>query len=154
MTNYEESLKKYVEAMVQIQRAIYSDQLIYCGMEEIVLASGQFDIAQPLPAGFNVGRMKECFRNAFLLMLEGYTYVEGIAMTESALFPIHHGWCVDTNNRVLDTTWSDGVAYFGVHLSQGFVLERVQNKGRYGVFGSKNALDIYKHGLPQEALTR
>ena len=43
-------------------------------------------------------------------------YVEGLAYSfESGTNQLrHHAWCVDTQDRVVDPTWGNGIAYFGV----------------------------------------
>jgi hypothetical protein len=152
-SEHEALLQEHIERMVQLQRSIIDGKVKFCGIEELILALGQFDTVQALPAGISRGRMKRCFQNAYHLMLEGYVYVEGIAMTATCLFPTFHAWCVDENGGVIDPTWPDGVAYLGVHLRREFVLERVMKKGRYGVFGNIEARDLYEYGLPKGVLT-
>ena len=94
-----------------------------------------------------------CFMNAFRLMNnKGYTYVEGIAMPANTLFPVHHAWCVDEFNHVIDPTWIDGAAYFGVHLNKSFVYQRALRSKKYGIFGDIDAFDLYENGLPQNAI--
>lgn len=47
---------------------------------------------------------QRCFENAFKAADRyGLTYCEGFAST--GIFPLHHAWCVDGENRVVDFTW-------------------------------------------------
>ena len=71
----------------------------------------------PLDAesGFEMGEMKACYRNAFLLALDqDWDYVEGYATTTELGIPLMHAWCLDAEGRVVDPTWVDGDAYVGV----------------------------------------
>ena len=152
MTEHEAKLKEYVEQLAALQRSISHNDWLYHGVESIVAAIGQFDVAQPLPKGFKHGKMGRCFQNAFRLMEKGLVYVEGIAVPACTNFPVHHGWCVDELGNVFDSTWRDGIAYFGVHLNKRFVYQRAMRRGKYGIFGDTDSFDLYKNGLPEEAL--
>ena len=153
MTEHEENLKRYIEQMSHLQRNLYTNDWLYRGVEDIVFKIGRFDIVSPLPSGIKRGRARLCFMNAFRLMSnKGYVYVEGIAMPSRTLFPVHHAWCVDESNRVIDPTWTDGAAYLGVHLNKSFVYQRALKRGKYGVFGDLDSFDLYKEGLPQNAI--
>jgi hypothetical protein len=154
MTEHEENLKQYVEQMAKLQRSLFAGDWVYRGVEDVVSKIGRFDVASPLPADIKRGKAKLCFMNAFRLMSNGgYVYVEGIAMPANTLFPVHHGWCVDASNRVIDPTWHEGgVAYLGVHLNKSFVYQRALQRKKYGVFGDSDSFDLYEKGLPQDAI--
>jgi hypothetical protein len=153
MTEHEENLKQYVEQMAKLQHSVYVSDWVYRSVEDIVSKIGRFDVVSPLPTGIKRGKAKLCFMNAFRLMSnEGYTYVEGIAMPADTLFPVHHGWCVDEFNHVIDPTWVDGAAYLGVHLRKLFVYQRALKRGKYGVFGDSDSFDLYAKGLPKDAI--
>jgi hypothetical protein len=74
--------------------------------------------------GYRMGKVRECFQNAFLrtLYFDNLTYCEGYAF--SGLLPVHHAWCVDENDVVVDPTWREkknrepaaNWEYFGVRL--------------------------------------
>ncbi|MCK9557059.1 MAG: hypothetical protein M0R50_03330 [Candidatus Cloacimonetes bacterium] len=152
MTDADKELKQYVEQMAKIQHQLFNNGWLYRGVEDIVAAIGVFDIAQKLPKGIRRGKARLCFMNAFRLMGNGYTYVEGIALPATTHFPVHHSWCVDKSNNVIDPTWTDGVAYLGIHMNESFVYNRVLRRGKYGVLGDVDAFDLYKDGFPQDAL--
>jgi hypothetical protein len=154
MTEYEVALKNYIEQLAALQRSISRNNWIYHSVEEIVLEIGQFDIVRPLPKSIKRGRMGLCFQNAFRLMEQGFIYVEGIAVPGGTGFPVHHGWCVDQFNNVLDPTWKDGVAYLGIHLNKMFIYQRILQRRKYGVFDNIEARDLYENGLPADALAK
>lgn len=58
------------------------------------------------PARYQWGYRGMCFRNAWSLALRSsrLTYVEGYATT--GFMAVHHAWCIDENNNVVDTTWN------------------------------------------------
>ena len=154
MTEHDENLKRYLVQLATLQRRISQNDWLYHGVEDMVLQLGKFDVVQPRPKGVRRGKARLCFMNAFHLMniRDGYTYVEGIAMPSNTLFPVHHGWCVDESGKVVDPTWKDGAAYCGIHLNTTFVLRRVLKKRTYGVLGDRDSFDLYRSGLPQDAL--
>lgn len=73
---------------------------------------------------------KNCYYNSQLLALavKGLKYYEGWAFTKMGI-PLEHSWCVDKKNKVIDTTWSDGVEYFGVEISMDFVEKDMVKTG-------------------------
>jgi hypothetical protein len=86
-----------------------------------------------LPAGFARGEFKECFSNAGRLALShsNLTYCEGYACRDGLLIPIHHAWCLDDKDRVVDITWLDpeSCSYIGVLFShQELRLEILKNE--------------------------
>lgn len=50
---------------------------------------------------------KDCFRNATVMALENpdLYYCEGYAFKPSLGIPIHHGWCVTNQGKIVDPTW-------------------------------------------------
>jgi len=91
---------------------------------EFVHRKGIACIAQPLPAGVRRMPAQQCFRNAFLLIDRhpdlGLTYCEGYVMLPEIALPIHHAWCIDAENRVVDPTLRtpEQNAYFGVPVDR------------------------------------
>lgn len=125
----------------------------YASTEQLVLENGQFDTPAPTPPGIPKGQQKLCFMNAFQLATsdpDKYTYVEGYAHPGFMPLPIHHAWVVDTEGKVIDNTWEKpGDAYFGVHMSFKFIMQRADKTGVYGVFGGYgDSRDLYRDGLP------
>lgn len=128
----------------------------YASTEQLVLENGQFDTPAPVPPGVPKGQQRLCFMNAFQLATahpDKYTYVEGYAHPGFMPLPIHHAWVVDNQGKVIDNTWENpGDAYFGVHMSFKFIMQRADKTGVYGVFGGYgDSRDLYKDGLPQSA---
>jgi GNAT superfamily N-acetyltransferase/2'-5' RNA ligase len=106
-----------------------------------VAAHGRWYTPRPLPADIDAGEMQMCFKNAMELAMavDDLTYVEGFGMSDvggGTLFPTHHAWCVDAEGNVLDPTWPDGVAFYGVPLHTEDVVEAVMDQGYYGVLGN------------------
>lgn len=69
------------------------------------------------------GPATQCYRNASELALDhpSLTYVEGVAEGGSILLP--HAWCIDEEDRVIETTWpAEGHAYWGAAYDTEFLL--------------------------------
>lgn len=64
-------------------------------------------------------------------------YVEGYA---AGIIPVLHAWCVDSDGKVVDPTWDDGIGteYFGVPFNRAFVMTAVVDKGSYGLIDDMN----------------
>ena len=80
-------------------------------------------------------QIKACFRNATLYAMEHKLhYVEGYA---TSMIACHHGWCLDTDDRVIEVTWKElGRAYYGVvfpplRVKRGAVLFNEGNESVY-----------------------
>ena len=106
--------RKYVEQSLwslnyfnsQGQRIMGDPSLVY----EFLLAHGKEYSGLPWKTfrGSGWRRMKpqHCFENAFVAAdRHGLTYCEGYATT--GIFPVHHAWCLDDDNRVVDFTWRE-----------------------------------------------
>ncbi len=85
------------------------------------------------PNGIGQGVANECFRNALKLLMRSRKagaiahYAEGLATSETVGYlPIHHGWLVDENGKVIDNTWSDPQrsSYFGIVFRDDFIFSR------------------------------
>ena len=69
-----------------------------------------------MPGGIRRRKAGHCFANAFALVARHsyLRYVEGFALGPLAM-AIHHAWCADGDDRVIDPTWDlMGLAYFGI----------------------------------------
>lgn len=91
------------------------------------------------------GKMKECYMNAYQLAThrDGYTYVEGMATTEKVPIPLDHAWCVDAHGDVVDPTWNEGNAYFGVPFKTEYIEKTALKTKVYGVLSHTN-LDLLR----------
>ncbi|HEX3148024.1 MAG TPA: hypothetical protein VHR66_08060 [Gemmataceae bacterium] len=98
-------------------------------MQEFLLKHGRFWEAQPIPTNYPMAQKLApgyAFANATMLAIhnKGLRYVEGLAYGfENETDPYsgpemlrHHAWGVDANDRVVDPTWGNGIAYFGVQV--------------------------------------
>ena len=108
-------IRQHLEAVAQLMREMPRPTgYAFHSIDEWLLKHGRFWTPQPLPKRYRRGIPKWCFGNAQRLALHSKTlrYVEGYAMS---VIPIHHAWCVDANDRVIDVTWDHiAPAYFGV----------------------------------------
>lgn len=69
----------------------------------------EFQWPGKLLPGFARKTPQACFSNSQELVLQrdGLRYVEGDAWMDGCLFPIHHAWVINTDDLVIDTTWTD-----------------------------------------------
>ena len=112
-----------------------------------VLKHGREMIAQPRPEWCERGVPKECFSNATHLSIRtGLIYVEGFMVRRGIPFPIHHGWCVDDDNTVIDPTITDPeqCEYYGIPINSEFLHDQMHKSGMYGVLDNWKTYDIYK----------
>lgn len=79
-------------------------------------------------------RNRQCFQNAQKLAAEGFSYVEGFALS---VIPIEHAWVErpDRPGIVVDPTWAtvklDDVDYFGIAIPLDFVMRCQRITGYY-----------------------
>lgn len=104
-----------------------------------LLTYGNFYNPAPLPPEIKPGEKRECYMNAALLAIEypdRFMYCEGYAVSAVVPMAIGHAWVLDieNNNAVVDNTWDDGMAYFGVAITIDALLERLVEQGVYGYF--------------------
>lgn len=103
---------------------------------DFYLRLGQAYPAAPVPARYERGEMRQCYKNAGQLATShlDLAYCEGYAV-RAGLFPMHHAWCLDTEGRVLDTTWpyDPENEYLGVSLSTDFLHQQLHETGVWGV---------------------
>ena len=135
-------LRQYLELSLQMmaQHGKFQRPGGYWNLHDFVLQNGQpFDPA-PLPDDVRYGKVKQCYTNAFNVMLEDpdrFVYVEGVGV---AFIPCDHAWVWDRQHQqTVDPTWrNDGdrppVAYLGIPLKHTYVTRAVLKKQTYGVF--------------------
>jgi hypothetical protein len=97
------------------------------------------EYSESIPAQ-KMGRVKQCYMNAYRLADRdpSLTYVEGVAMNASVPFPLEHAWVVNQQGQVIDPTWSDGKAYFGVPFSNDYMHKVALRSGVYGIISHTN----------------
>jgi hypothetical protein len=97
----------------------------YASQADFILKHGRGFEWRALPPGVRMGTARQCFRNSVRLALgkpRSYTYVEGYAINRwVARHPVAHAWCVDPEGFVVDTTWDEGMDYFGVTFRMQYV---------------------------------
>jgi len=108
---------------------------------------------------------KMCYQNAGSVALGFHgdypelTYVEGYAIPADVGIPLQHAWLVDKDGNVIDRTWRDGVAYFGIPIPSENLRRIVLRTGVWGVLneaygfpgGETNGdLDGYQEGVREE----
>lgn len=94
-------------------------------------------------AKYPTGTPQACFGNSAVaaLCFPGLRYVEGFAWNAYTVgFPVHHAWNLDDADRVVDTTWSNGLAYLGVVFPIGLVAEALEQ--------GSSVLDDWRHDFP------
>jgi hypothetical protein len=117
-------------------------------LPEVVLHAGIDCIAQPLPRRMKRGQQKACFANAIAKVRKsggGLTYVEGFAMRADLSIPMHHGWCIDAGNRVIDPTWDEPEAcvYVGVPIPLGLYNKVTAPDDSASAFDGSRGLRIH-----------
>lgn len=150
-----DELKQYLQTMVNLRKSM-SNNLYYCGIEDLLLQEGQPFTKHGSYKNIKKDRIGQCYQNAFQLALyaEGYQYVEGVA-THEGLIPMAHAWTVDEQGLVVDSTWkAKGVAYWGLAIPHDFLNAQVLATKHYGVLDDwPNGHPILQEKLDFEKLT-
>jgi hypothetical protein len=93
------------------------------------------NVISPLHATVERGALGDCYMNAGQLAWgTNVQYVEGYAVPASVAFPMMHAWLLDPEGRVIDPTWEDGAAYFGVVIPNEAYSQCLMRTGYWGVF--------------------
>lgn len=106
-------------------------------------------------------KTKECYFNAYglrrRLAAQGRTlhYAEGYVMHESFIIPVMHGWLVDENGEVLDTSIEKkgAIAYYGVTFKHEFtdaVWTKLRLRSLIGILGNAWILRLKPEDLKKE----
>lgn len=142
VSNYDDLLKERL-TMVRDWKLLNGETLGYSplglkyfGSEALVLQEGRRFYPRPLPAETKKMKGRECYKNALLyasknnlLYCEGFAY----ARETGAALEIPHAWVVDKNGYVIDPTWGEGLAYFGIAFSLDYVLKITLRDEHYGM---------------------
>ena len=158
MNEPQEVLQQWLQQIATLQRSnTKASQFAYAGLEDLLLQLGQPYQPAPRPKGIRKGRIKMCFMNSYRLSDSGLFYCEGLAMANKVPIPVHHAWCIDQDERVVDPTWNHGTAYFGVCFTHEYVHERARKTGCYGILGDwafKDFMELLREGIPEDALVK
>jgi hypothetical protein len=79
-------------------------------MQDFILRNGKKFSSQPKPRRYKMRMPKFCFHNARMLAKQSHgalRYAEGYLASPDLPLLIHHGWCVDEGDRVVDNTLRD-----------------------------------------------
>ena len=129
-----------IKRMLQFLRKCHNKSTVlkqwhYRGPADLLLREGKFYQPGDGPTRWNRSMPQACFRNAALYAItHRLRYVEGYA---TGVMPVHHGWCVDAQGKVVEVTWDFmGAAYFGVEfppmsVTRGVVLFNDRNVAIY-----------------------
>ena len=119
---------------------------LYHNPEHFVLENGRPFTPQPRPKGIRTGDFRQCFDNAFrLARRRKLVYVEGYAIRgwdDWQSLPVLHAWCSTPDGLVVDSTWKDGLEYFGVPLDLGYVERSRETSDQFSV------LEDWEHLYP------
>lgn len=147
-----------------IERMPILPDLHYLGPRDLVLREARAYDAAPYDADrwSFVGETKACYSNAYHLAClhrDSLTYVEGVAL---GILPVFHAWCVDSEGRVVDPTWTpeNGVTvpveereYLGIPFRLHFVSVSIMRRGYYGLIDDwQNHWPLCKQPLDPEAV--
>lgn len=127
LNQHQKELLDYLQTMKRLRESMGKrpEGMVYLGMEDFLLQHGQWYTIPVLTLEkVRRGRMKECFNNSLNLALrEGFRYVEGVA---TGVIPVHHAWNSRGDGLVIDSTWTEGTAYFGVEFPPELVFSKLK----------------------------
>ncbi|MBD2132587.1 hypothetical protein H6F47_09145 [Sphaerospermopsis sp. FACHB-1094] len=135
-----------------------NSDFLYKSVDCLVLAYGQ-PFTKQIKSPFQ-GEPKSCCQNCYQALYDfpELSYCEGFAMNNNLGIPIIHAWLVNKNLEVIDPTWIgdrfQNCTYFGVVLTDDFVLEMTGKTERYGILESDYVMDyqLQRQGFPSHAL--
>lgn len=135
-------IKQYLAQEIELIKRTHHTKIgNYWSISEFIYKNGEMFQPNSFPKNLRRGNMKECYRNATLLVIghPQYSYVEGYAMN---IIPTMHAWCIDKKGKVIDPTWNDGKEYFGVAFNRDFLFKSITKAKRYGL------IDSWQEGWP------
>jgi len=155
MNDYQDSIRSCLQQTVTLHESVGHVK----SLEHFVLEHGRPFIEVAPPRWFLpwMQKPRQCFSNSLqLTVVDRLRYVEGFAVLATVNLPVHHGWCLDGDGRVVDPTWGTrGVTYFGVPFKHAYAAARYEaqiNKGR--LIGSVIEIGDDDYALVQGRETR
>lgn len=146
------TITEFLQWMVTHMRAGREDKPYSC-FEDFVLKHGrEFTRIGKVPKRHR-GRMKECYKNAahLALMHEELTYCEGYA---HSILPVMHAWCVTKRGTVIDPTWPDGTAYYGVPFKRRYLTRCLARNQVYGILDCPPDFPTLTEHKPEDFLAK
>lgn len=119
----------------------------YGSLYEFVLTNGRPFAARPLPSRWRYRPPQRCFWNTWEIVRRSkgrLLYVEGYGITNVVPFPTLHAWAIDLRGEVIDVTWRDPAAYYGVVFPTEVVAAAHEDRGREYV----HMIDNWERGFP------
>ncbi|KKN90159.1 hypothetical protein LCGC14_0232750 [marine sediment metagenome] len=147
---------EHIKMLQEVMKGKRPKGWLYNNHCDFLLRHGNEFECQPLPEGIKKGTIKECYSNAFDLVLSepDLIYVEGYA---NSIIPTNHAWCATPEGLVVDPTWSDlgdhpGREYFGVPFQTDFVRQTILRNGFHGVIwcGAFINASLMRGSTPEE----
>lgn len=131
----------------------------YKSVPRLILETGKPFLKRVEPTPFK-GKPKQCFQNCMTALLKypELTYCEGYVIDDKLSITILHAWLINDAFEVIDPTWDDkdstGCTYFGVALSDEFVINFAIKTKHYGILDSDylNNHQLLQEGFPEGAL--
>lgn len=119
----------------------------YLGIEDFLLHHGRWYKPRPLPKNEIPTLPKHCFAAALVFAAtKGYKYIEGVALPHGIGLPLHHGWNLDAQGRLIDSTWEHcGDAYLGVEFSVGRAYHAQMDCDAAVLDNPTDRFDLYRH---------
>lgn len=117
-------------------------------VEQFLLDHAREFEANPRPAWVEQMTPKMCFMNCFLLVDEQrsgllgedvpeLTYCEGFVFSSGLPIPIHHAWCIQPDDTLIEPTLQqrpdETVTYFGIEVPFDLLVEIVDETTTYSV---------------------
>jgi hypothetical protein len=124
-------------------------------MQEFLLRNGKKFYSQPKPRRYKMRTPKFCFHNSRMLFNQSHgalRYAEGYVASPGLPLLIHHAWCVDARDRVIDVTLQNyddetsraGEAqYFGLTFEKKLVNAISPNSGSMLDSGHGFRIDLW-----------
>jgi len=113
----------------------------YASQADFILKHGRAFEWRAVPPAVRMGTARQCFRNSVRLAIGKprlYTYVERYAInTWVVRHPVAHAWRVDLEGFVVDTTWDEGMDYFGVSFRMEYVRRIADARRDYGLIDNE-----------------
>lgn len=120
----------------------------YSCFEELILNRGSlFDKMNDRDPLSCSGQKGLCYYNCLQAInshYARYSYCEGFAVNRELNFVYYHAWLCDRLGAVVDPTWDDGSAYYGIIFDNSWVLDLISSRShRHSFFGviESNYLD-------------